>query len=159
VTTKLRIAALLTGVALTAALAGCGGQGGGEPRAERTSASPSTTSSSPASPPATPTPTPSGSASTPSNPVPPTATPPTGPPRTPTDTVKAGAVVGTIVLDSTGPCYQLVTDEGRQYALYSSTGFTAKKGDRLWVQLARLALKIYCGPGEHASITSYAPIR
>jgi len=87
------------------------------------------------------------------------ATPPTGPPRKPSDTVVAGWVVGTVTGASSGPCYGLVTDDGKQYALHSAEGFKVNKGDRLRVRTARLAIKIYCGPGEHAAVTHYQLIR
>jgi hypothetical protein len=151
---SLRIVVLLAGVGLAAAA--CGPVDQHDSRAGRpasatpgsgASTSPSATPSASPTPPATPTPSP------------PRQTPPSRPPAGPTDQFKPGWVVGTVTADSTGPCYGLVTDDGKQYALYTTKGFTAHKGERLRVRLGRLALKIYCGPGQHASIEERRPVR
>ncbi len=143
-----RIAALIIGIGLAAATAGCGGDS--DQASSERSASPSGSPSPSASGSVTPTP---GSA-TPT--PPPTST--TGPPNKPTDTVAPGWVVGTIMAASSGPCYGLVTDDGKEYALHSTAGFAVNKGQRFRVRVDRLAIKIYCGPGTHAAIKEHEKI-
>jgi len=154
-----RITILLAGVGLVAAAAGCGGAS--DEATKTPSPSASTSSSGSATPtPGTPTPGTSGTSTPPANSTtpPPTGPTPTGPPNKPTDTVAPGWVVGTVMAASGGPCYGLVTDDGKEYALHSSDGFTVRKGERYRVRVARLALKIYCGPGTHASVQEHEKI-
>lgn len=148
-----RIATLLAVVGL--AVAGCGAD------QSRDSADPSPSSSASASAsPSSLSPSPPPSSAPPSNPQLPTPSASSRPPKKPTDTIAGkGWVTGTATADSTGPCYGLVTDDGQQYALHSADGFAVKKGARIRVRVARLAIKIYCGPGEHASVTEYQPVR
>jgi hypothetical protein len=157
---KLRIAVLFAGAGLLSTVAGCGADDASRgDRSPSVSASPTASASASASASPSTTLSPGTTTAPPSNPTPPTATPPTGPPRKPSDTVVAGWVVGTVTGASSGPCYGLVTDEGKQYALHSSEGFKVNKGDRLRVRTGRLAIKIYCGPGEHAAVKQYQLIR
>ena len=151
-----RITILLAGVGLVAAAAGCGGTSDDATKTPSPSASASPSGSVTPTP-GTPTPgtsTPPGNSTTP----PPTGPTPTGPPNKPTDTVAPGWVVGTVMAASSGPCYGLVTDDGKEYALHSSDGFAVRKGERYRVRVARLALKIYCGPGTHASVQEHEKI-
>jgi hypothetical protein len=151
----LRLVALLAGLGVAMAAAGCGG-GEDSARAERSASPSSTPSGSGAPSPSTTRSTPAPSDPSPSSAVPPpTAKPPTGPPKTPTDRIKPGWVVGTIAADSGGPCYRLITDEGVEYALHSSAGFVARKGQRLRVQVGPMLVKMYCGPGRPASASEF----
>jgi len=163
---KLRLAALLVGVGLVGTVAGCGDAGDSQSRADRSpSASPSASSPSATPPSAEPTSgTPGGESPSPdvTGPPPnrpPGTLPPNRPPQKPTDTVVPGWVVGTITGASSGPCYGLMTDDGTEYALYSSKGFAVRRGERLRVQVDSLKLKIYCGPGRHAAVKQYEQIR
>jgi hypothetical protein len=135
-------AAAALAIGLVMAVAGCGsGQGSRTPDGRASgSASPS-----PSSPPPT-----AGPTSTP--------TPPKNPPKTPTDQVGTEWVVGTATKDSKGPCYGLVTDDGVQFALYGG-GIALRKGERMRAKIGPLKLKIYCGPGRHASIIELRPVR
>ncbi|MBB5871306.1 hypothetical protein F4553_004685 [Allocatelliglobosispora scoriae] len=88
----------------------------------------------------------------------PTMTPPTAPPKSPTDALPTDVVVGRITKGGTGPCYGLITDDDKQYALYSTAGTTLTEGQVVRVQTAPLLIKIYCGPGEHRSIVKVEPV-
>ena len=89
----------------------------------------------------------------------PTLTPPTSPPKSPTDALPTDVVVGRITKGGTGPCYGLITDDEKQYALYSTAGTALAEGQIVRVQTAPLLLKINCGPGEHRSIVKVEPVR
>jgi hypothetical protein len=114
---------------------------------------------------------PSPSASVPSEPTTtkPTTTPPppspidrrpSGPPNGPTDNLKKTSwVVGTITNGGTGPCYGLETDEGTQYALYSTAGTKLTKGTRMRINTKTAKVKIYCGPGKLVEMTAAEPLR
>ncbi|MEJ3749765.1 hypothetical protein WEI85_41725 [Actinomycetes bacterium KLBMP 9797] len=82
---------------------------------------------------------------------PPTIDTPGAPPKSPTDQQVKDILVGRVTKGGKGPCYGMVTDEGKEYALYSTAGTALTKGDTIRVRYGPLRLKIYCGPGEHVS--------
>jgi hypothetical protein len=163
---KLRIAAIAAGAGLVLSLAACGDSGEDtKPEAKpESTASASPTSSPTTSPTAVPpSGTPGGESPAPDTTGAPPKRPPVNPPanrppQKPTDTVVPGWIVGTVTAASSGPCYGMVTDDGRQYALYSSAGYAARRGERIRVQVDQLKLKIYCGPGMHASVKEYEKV-
>jgi hypothetical protein len=166
VSMKLRIAALLVGVGLVATVTGCGDADKSESRADKSpSASPSAGSPSATPPSAEPSAgTPGGESPSPDvtgapPPRMPGTPPASRPPQKPTDTVVPGWVVGTITAASSGPCYGMMTDDGAEYALYGNQGFAVHRGQRIRVKVDTLRLKIYCGPGRHAAVKEYEPIR
>ncbi|WP_197701254.1 hypothetical protein [Micromonospora coriariae] len=151
------------GLALTLALTGCADtQDGDAVSAEQSpSASPSDGAQSPApappaaapaSPPTDPTPSsPAGRPARPRTPLP-TLSPPTGPPRNPTDVRKANLVAGRINRGGDGPCYGLVTDDGRQYALHGTGMGSFAVGTVVRVTIGPADPAADCGPGTPASI-------
>ncbi len=59
----------------------------------------------------------------------PTLGSPTAPPKSPTDPRPDNVVAGMVTADGSGPCYQVRTDDGTDYALYGTGGWTVHKGD------------------------------
>jgi hypothetical protein len=163
---KLRITAVATGAGLVFSLAACGDSGKDskpeakpEPSTSATTSAPATTSPTAAPPSGTPggeSPAPDTTGRPPQRP--PVNPPASRPPQKPTDTVVPGWVVGTVTAASSGPCYGMVTDDGRQYALYSSAGYAVRRGERIRVQVDQLKLRIYCGPGMHAAVKAYEKV-
>ncbi|GIM90451.1 hypothetical protein [Paractinoplanes toevensis] len=86
--------------------------------------------------------------------------PASDPPAGATDVIKKTAwVVGTVTKDSSGPCYNLETDEGTQYALHSTAGTKLVKGTRMRIKTAPTKLRIDCGPGRLLEMVSAEPLR
>lgn len=137
-------AALLIGVLVTGALAACARPGDpsspGASAGATTSAAPSGTSG-----PATTSPPPLSATDLP------TLKPPTAPPRSPTDQLPTDLVVGQIT-QVNGACYQLVDNEGRDWALYGTGVAKVAIGETVRVKVEPLTLKINCGPGQAARI-------
>jgi hypothetical protein len=146
---------------LAVLVSGCGGPQHVNPANRDLSALPS---SSHAADTAASTP-PSSSSSSPSSPSPleesvTRTSRPSGPPSEPTDNDKpTGWIVGTITAGGTGPCYGLVTDEGVQYALYSTVGIRLDKGSRVRIKGKPAKIRIYCGPGKLLEMTDAEPLR
>ncbi|MET8083928.1 hypothetical protein [Micromonospora sp. NPDC005237] len=88
----------------------------------------------------------------------PTLRPPTGPPRTPTDARKANVLAGRINRGGDGPCYGLVTDDGRQYALHGTGKGTFAVGTTVLVTIGPADPTADCGPGTPASIVDISPV-
>ncbi|MFC4020995.1 hypothetical protein ACFOW4_24045 [Micromonospora sp. GCM10011542] len=157
----------LTGAGLAAllALAGCAGarDGGDAVSAEPTpSGTPSDPAPSAAVAPTGPTdPTPSSPAGRPARsrtPLP-TLGPPTGPPRNPTDARKANVLAGRITRGGDGPCYGLVTDDGRQYALHGPGKGAFADGTTVRVTIGPADPKVDCGAGTPATIVTIDAVR
>jgi hypothetical protein len=84
---------------------------------------------------------------------------PSAPPLGPTDAIKKTTwVVGTVTTGGKGPCYGLVTDDGKQYALHTTDGTTLTKGTRVKVNTATSKLKIDCGPGKLVEMVAAVPV-
>ncbi|MGI5525063.1 hypothetical protein ACQEUX_29575 [Micromonospora sp. CA-259024] len=149
------------GLALTLALAGCADTSNGDTvSAEQ---DPSTTPADEASPSATP-PTATPAASSPDGrparsrtPLP-TIGPPTGPPRDPTDLRKKNLLAGRINRGGDGPCYGLITDDGRQYALHGPGMGNFGVGTVVRVTVGPADPAIDCGPGTAASIVKISTV-
>jgi hypothetical protein len=95
---------------------------------------------------------PEGAATAPSATDLPTLQPPKGPPKTPTDNLPRDRIAGRITKGGSGPCYGLVTDDGKEYALHSTAGLELEEGTYVRARIATLRLKIYCGPGQHVAL-------
>jgi hypothetical protein len=66
--------------------------------------------------------------------------------------------VGRVTRGGTGACFGMETDDGKQYALYTTLSVLPKVGDTVRVKYAPLLLKIDCGPGEHVSAITITPV-
>ncbi|MGS2613758.1 hypothetical protein ACVCAH_04385 [Micromonospora sp. LZ34] len=89
---------------------------------------------------------------------PPTMGPPTAPPSEPTDLRKANIVAGRITRGGAGPCYGLVTDDGREYALHGVGKGTFATGSWVRVTIGPADPTADCGPGTPASIVTISPV-
>lgn len=101
----------------------------------------------------------------PSAPAPPSALawPPglatSGPPRNPTDAIKkTDIVVGVVTRGGSGPCFGVRTDDGAEYALWSSKPLTLTRGHYVRLRTEPSKLRIDCGPGEFRAITAVEPV-
>lgn len=165
------------GVALTLALSGCAGSRNGDVvSAEQTPGAPSTgaagsdptagsadaapTAGATGAAPSAPDPTsPSGRSRPPLSATrPPTLGPPTAPPRWPSDLRKANVLAGRITRGGAGPCYGLVTDDGREYALHGPDRGTFATGAWVRVTVGPADPTANCGPGTPASIVKIDPV-
>ncbi|AGZ38650.1 hypothetical protein [Actinoplanes friuliensis] len=82
------------------------------------------------------------------------------PPSTPTDQFQYDdLIVGTVNRGGSGPCYGLVTDDGRQFALYENQGRELIKGVRVQVRAEPSTLRIDCGPGELLQVNALDEMR
>ncbi|MGC4853710.1 hypothetical protein ACLQ24_09970 [Micromonospora sp. DT4] len=89
----------------------------------------------------------------------PTLRPPTEPPRRPTDSRKTNALAGRINRGGDGPCYGLVTDDGRQYALHGTGKGTFAVGTTVRVTIGPADPPAAdCGPGIPATIVDISPV-
>jgi hypothetical protein len=89
-----------------------------------------------------------------------TQPPTTGLPSTPSDPrPPKDVLVGQVTRGGSGPCYGMVTDDGKEYAFYSTEGVTLDKGDTVKIQYEPLRLKIYCGAGEHVSAVKITKVK
>ncbi|HWS31603.1 MAG TPA: hypothetical protein VN408_02555 [Actinoplanes sp.] len=147
-------------VAAGAVIAGCA----------NSTASPASSSSEPPGPPAlsqspgpfspVPSSSPAPSVSLPPDQPLPTVTLTEKPPKEPTDSLpETGWVAGMVTIGGKGPCYGLISDDGKRYALYGTAGTELAKGDRVKVKLETTRIKIYCGPGTLMSMTASEPIQ
>lgn len=136
-------------VAAGAVIAGCA----------NSTASPASSASAPSSPPG-PSLSPTPSLSLPPDQPLPTVTLTEKPPKEPTDSLpETGWVAGMITIGGKGPCYGLISDDGKRYALYGTSGTELAKGDRVKVKLETTPLRIYCGPGTLMAMTAAEPIQ
>ncbi|SCG63167.1 hypothetical protein [Micromonospora coxensis] len=79
-------------------------------------------------------------------------------PKTPTDSRRTDVLAGRIVRGGDGPCYGLVTDDGREYALYGAGMGTYGTGTTVKVTISSAVPRIDCGPGIPASIVKISPV-
>ncbi len=148
--------------ALAAALlatAGCAGNGGSVPDERQPPAPP--VSPGPATPPASGADAPAASgAGTPADrPTPlsatelPTLRRPAGPPKKPTDNRPGGVVGGWITRGGSGPCYGLMDENGKEYAVYGPDAGELRKGEFVTLRLTSRDRSVDCGPGVPMRIT------
>ncbi|MGW0432402.1 hypothetical protein ACWDV4_07630 [Micromonospora sp. NPDC003197] len=109
---------------------------------------PAATASAAATPTTVPTPT-----------VRPSGASPSVPPKKPTDEQATDRIAGRVTRGGSGPCYGVVTDDGKEYALYGSDVGTLQVDSFVRVTIAPLLLRISCGPGTHASIVELSVVR
>ncbi|MEV0003278.1 hypothetical protein AB0H28_13455 [Micromonospora sp. NPDC050980] len=148
-----RLAAVLSlPLALALALAGCADrqEGADVPASERPAEPTGSAASTPEPSPTPPTPaapTPAASSGRPplSTTDLPTLRPPTGPPRHPTDQLKPNVLAGRISHGGDGPCYTLVTDDGREHALYGRDKGTWPAGTWVRVTVGPAPAGVECG--------------
>ncbi|MEH0822561.1 MULTISPECIES: hypothetical protein [unclassified Micromonospora] len=88
----------------------------------------------------------------------PTLPPPTGLPKKPTDNRPTNVVAGRINRGGPGPCYGLVTDDGRQYALHGPGMGSFAAGTTVRVTIAPADPAHDCGPGDAARIVKIDPV-
>ena len=96
-----------------------------------------------------------GSVSTPATPSdrpmssnpPPTLKPPSEPPKSPTDSRPRDLLVGRVVSGGSGPCYGVETDEGKVYAVYSTTAGELPIGTTVRVTTGPPPSDVDCGDG------------
>ncbi|MEV2236605.1 DUF5818 domain-containing protein [Micromonospora sp. NPDC049891] len=163
-TTRTRAsAACLT---LLLALTGCGEPDGGTVTADQ---SPTATGSSPAGSPddrdggtpagdATGQPPSGRTGGTLSPTEPPLIGTPTAPPSHPTELRKSNVLAGRLSQGGSGPCYTLVTDDGREYALHGTDKGTFATGTWVRVTTAAATAEMDCGPGIQLSILKMSPV-
>lgn len=142
----------------TLALAGtlvtaCGSEGGTTMPSSSSAAEPS--SSSPSSPaqPSSVAPSDGGATLSPLPPptLPPRKTGPTGP----TDNIPRDVVAGRVVKGGSGPCYAVLTDDDRRYALHSDAGLVLEEGTYIKAKVGPLLAKIDCGEGIPREMISF----
>jgi hypothetical protein len=100
-----------------------------------------------------------GSVSTPATPSdrpmssnpPPMLEPPSGPPKSPTDQRRRDRVVGRVVSGGSGPCYGVQTDDGKLYAVHSTTAGELPVGTTVRVTIGPPASDVDCGAGQPVS--------
>lgn len=80
------------------------------------------------------------------------------PPKKPTDEQATDRIAGRVTRGGSGPCYGVVTDDGKEYALYGSDTGTLQVDSFVRVTIAPLLLRINCGPGTHASIVELSVV-
>ncbi|MGC5017167.1 hypothetical protein [Micromonospora sp. DT47] len=151
-------------LALLVPLAGCAGNGG-PVSDDPTPPTPPTSATPASSPPPLPATAPSGTPVAPADrPTPlsatelPTLRRPTGPPKEPTDTRSTDVVAGRITRGGSGPCYGLVTDDGREYALHGPGMGSFAAGTTVLVTTGPADPAHDCGPGTPASIVKISRV-
>jgi hypothetical protein len=82
---------------------------------------------------------------------PPTLKPPSGPPKSPTDPRPRDVVVGRVVSDSSGPCYSVETDDGKLYAVHSTTTGELAAGTTVRITTGPAPAGVDCGKGAPVS--------
>ena len=88
----------------------------------------------------------------------PTLRPPSGPPERPTDLRRTDLLAGRISRGGSGPCYGLVTDDGREYALHGENMGTWGTGTWVRVTIGPPTGGADCGPGIRADLLKISPV-
>jgi hypothetical protein len=86
---------------------------------------------------------------------PPTLPPPKNGPTGPTDNLPGNVVGGRVVKGGSGPCYAVLTDDGRRFALHSDAGLTLEEGSYIVAKVGPLRAKIDCGEGVPRALISF----
>ena len=86
---------------------------------------------------------------------PPTLPPPKSGPTGPTDNIPGDVVAGRVVKGGSGPCYAVLTDDDRRYALHSDAGLVLEEGTYIRAKVAPLRAKIDCGEGVPRALISF----
>ncbi|RKN48404.1 hypothetical protein [Micromonospora endolithica] len=155
---------VVAALALATAASGC--QGVEEEPTVSGPQSPAPTPPGGTEPPAGPTATPPAGSVAPSGRTgpslsptrPPTPGPPTALPSRPTDLRRVNALAGRITRGGDGPCYGLVTDDGREYALHGVGKGSFATGTWVQVTIGPADPAADCGSGTPATLVKIAPI-
>ncbi|RIV36167.1 hypothetical protein [Micromonospora radicis] len=95
-------------------------------------------------------------------PFPPTGPPlvgsPTAPPSQPTELRRANVLAGRLSHGGDGPCYTLVTDDGREYALYGTGQGSFATGTWVRVTTGPATPGVDCGPGLPVTAVKLSPV-
>ncbi|WP_346121855.1 hypothetical protein [Micromonospora coerulea] len=86
--------------------------------------------------------------------VPPTLGRPAGPPREPTDNRPTDLIAGRITRGGTGPCYGLVDENEREYALHGPEAGELRVGSFVTLRVAPPTSSFDCGPGTPMRIVT-----
>ncbi len=73
------------------------------------------------------------------------------PPSTPSDPQPVDLVAGRVVRGGAGPCYGVRTDDGKLYAVHSTSAGELEVGTTVLVKLGQSLPEVDCGPGEPIS--------
>jgi hypothetical protein len=73
------------------------------------------------------------------------------PPSTPSDPQPVDLVAGRVVRGGAGPCYGVRTDDGKLYAVHSTSSGELEVGTTVLVKLGPALPEVDCGPGEPIS--------
>lgn len=79
---------------------------------------------------------------------PPTQQSPMEPPSTPSDPKPHDVVAGHVVRGGAGPCFGVVTDDGKLYAVHSPSTGELAVGTTVLVKIGPAVADVDCGPGE-----------
>ncbi|WP_204001869.1 DUF5818 domain-containing protein [Micromonospora lutea] len=143
-------------------LAGCGDPDGGTVTTDQSptaaGSAPAGSASDPADGDATGQPPAGRTGGTLSPTEPPLIGTPTAPPSHPTELRKANVLAGRLSRGGSGPCYTLVTDDGREYALHGTGKGTFATGTWVRVTTAPATAEVDCGPGVPVSILKMSPV-
>ncbi|SCE81736.1 hypothetical protein [Micromonospora mirobrigensis] len=88
---------------------------------------------------------------------PPTPPRPTAPPRKPTDNRPTDLIAGRITRGGDGPCYGLVDENDREYALHGPDAGPLAVGAFVTLRVAPPAEPFDCGPGTPMRIVTDRP--
>ncbi|MCI4063798.1 hypothetical protein MRQ36_14865 [Micromonospora sp. R77] len=88
----------------------------------------------------------------------PTLRRPTAPPDNPTDLRRPDLLAGRISRGGPGPCYGLVTDDGREYALHGENMGNWGTGTWVRVTVGPPASGVDCGPGTRVELRKIEPV-
>jgi hypothetical protein len=85
--------------------------------------------------------------------------PSTRPPKTgpsgPSDYIPGDIVAGRVVKGGSGPCYAVLTDDDRRYALHSDAGLVLEEGTYIRAKVGPLLARIDCGEGIPREMISF----
>ncbi|WP_234038832.1 hypothetical protein [Micromonospora coerulea] len=124
------------------------------PTSDTAAPSPDPLTATPAGTPAATPVAPAGRPATISATVPPALGRPAGPPRKPTDNRPTDLIAGRITRGGTGPCYGLVDENGREYALHGPEAGELRVGSFVTLRVAPPTSSFDCGPGTPMRIVT-----
>ncbi len=84
-----------------------------------------------------------------------TAPPPKVGPSTPSDYIEGDTIGGRVVKGGSGPCYAVVNDDNRRFALHNDAGLALEEGSYITAKVAPLRAKIDCGEGTPYELISF----
>lgn len=88
------------------------------------------------------------------------SSPPTGPLQnrsqpTPSDYIAGDTIGGRVTVGGSGPCYQVVDDDGVVYALHGTAGLVLEQGTYITAKVRPLTEGVDCGPGRAMALLSF----